>query len=239
MQLAKFLSVVILILGLTWKYGPNAVRAFPVKYVRTEGVFQYLSKDEIKLTLEPLVKNGFFEADVQAIHNAVAAMPWVDSVAVNRIWPNTIDIKVQERKAYVRWGEKSLITEQAVIFTPKDIKPFQSLMMLTGPEQQQLKALEIMKGVKAALEDQALEIDEFSINDRWAWKIKMATGQEILLGDNEQLKKLQRFLKSLSVLKQEQVQAMAVIDLRYPNGFAVSWKPGMEEIDWKAMATPK
>jgi cell division protein FtsQ len=31
---------------------------------------------------------------------------------------------------------------------------------------------------------------------------------------------------------------MAVVDLRYPNGYAVSWKPGITEIDWNAIANP-
>jgi cell division protein FtsQ len=73
---------------------------------------------------------------------------------------------------------------------------------------------------------------EFTINDRWSWKIKLTTGLEILLGRNEQLKKLQRFLKTLDVMGQEQVKRMAIVDLRYPNGYAVSWQPGTQEIDW-------
>jgi cell division protein FtsQ len=212
--------------------------SLPIKYVRTEGVFQHLGQNEIKAVLQPLVMVGFFDADMQAIHMAVSTLPWVDTVTVKRIWPDAIDIKIRERKAYARWGKNSLITEQGVIFTPNNIEQFQNLTGVTGPELQQVKVLEIMKGVKTALADQSLELAEFSVNDRWAWKIKLATGQEILLGRNEQLKKLQRYLKTLTVLKQEQVEQMAIIDLRYPNGYAVSWKPGTVEIDWKAIANP-
>jgi cell division protein FtsQ len=211
--------------------------SMPLKYVRTEGVFQYLSKNEVQAVLQPLVLTGFFDVDMQAIHAAVATLPWVDTVAVKRIWPDAIDIKVSEKKPYARWGKNSLITEQGVIFTPKNSDQFQSMTLLTGPESQQVRALEIMKGIKTALADQSMELAEFSVNDRWAWKIKLATGLEILLGRNEQLKKLQRFLKTLTVLKQEQVEQIAVVDLRYPNGYAVSWKPGVPEIDWHAIAT--
>ena len=105
--------------------------------------------------------------------------------------------------------------------------------ILYGPEGQQVKSLEIMKGVNTALADQAMQMAEFSINNRWAWKIKLTTGLEILLGRNDQLKKLQRFMKTLDVLGREQVNAMAVVDLRYPNGYAVSWKPNAQIIDWK------
>jgi len=212
--------------------------SLPIKYVRTEGVFQYLGKNEIQAVLQPWVMTGFFDADMQAIHSVVSTLPWVDTVTVKRIWPDAIDIKVREKKAYARWGQNSLITEQGVIFTPKNIEQFQNLTVVTGPEPQQVKVLEIMKGIKTALEDQSMELAEFSVNDRWAWKIKLANGLEILLGRNEQLKKLQRFLKALTVLEDEQVEQIALVDLRYPNGYAVSWKPGAAEIDWNAIANP-
>ncbi|MEI7994470.1 MAG: cell division protein FtsQ/DivIB [Methylococcaceae bacterium] len=212
--------------------------SLPIKYVRTEGVFQYLNKNEIKTVLEPLVVAGFFDADMQAIHTAVSTLPWVDTVTVKRIWPDAIDIKVRERKPYARWGKNSLITERGVIFTPNNIDQFQNLTVVTGPELQQVKVLEIMKGIKTALADKAMRLSEFTVNDRGAWKINLATGPEILLGRNEQLKKLQRFLKTLAVLKQEHIEQMAIVDLRYPNGYAVSWKPGAAEIDWNDIANP-
>jgi cell division protein FtsQ len=209
-----------------------------IKYVRTEGVFQYLSKNEIQTVLQPLVMASFFDLDMQTIHAVVATLPWVDTVTVKRIWPDAIDIKIYEKKPYARWGVNSLITEQGHIFTPKDIEKFTNMTLVNGPESQELKVLEIMKGIKTALLDQSMSLTEFNINDRGAWQIKLSTGLEIQLGRNEQLKKLQRFLETLAVLKQEQVEQMAVVDLRYPNGYAVSWKPGITEIDWNAIANP-
>ncbi|MGR9087702.1 MAG: cell division protein FtsQ/DivIB, partial [Gammaproteobacteria bacterium] len=199
----------------------------------------YLGKDEIKTVLLPLVRTGILSADMQAIHDAVAKLPWVETVAVKRVWPDAIDIRVHERKPYARWGRDRLINAQGVIFAPGNMEPFQSLTLLTGPETQQQKSLEIMKGVETALADQTLEMAEFDINDRGSWKIKLTTGLVILLGRDEQLKKLQRFLKTLAVLGQERVDAMAVVDLRYPNGYAVSWKPGSKKIDWETLANPQ
>jgi len=212
--------------------------SLPIKYVRTEGEFQYISKDEIKDILQPLVMTSFFDADMQAIHLAVAKLPWVEAVAVKRIWPDAIDIKVHEKKPFARWGNGALITESGVIFLPNTQIQIQNLITVTGPELQQVKVLEIMKGIKTALADHSMELAEFNVSDRWAWKIKLVTGMEILLGQDEQLKKLKRFLKTLTVLSQGQVDAMEVVDLRYPNGYAVSWRPGTIEIDWKAYANP-
>jgi len=212
--------------------------SLPIKYVRIEGVFQYLGKNEIKTVLQPLVTTSFFDVDMQAIYSAVSILPWVETVTVKRIWPDAIDIKVREKKPYARWGKSSLITDQGVIFTPGNMKQFQTLTVVIGPEHQEVKVLEIMKGIKTALADQSMELEEFSINDRWSWKIKLSNGLEILLGRNDQLKKLQRFLKTIAVLGQEQVKQIAKVDLRYPNGYAASWKPGTAEIDWKAIVNP-
>jgi cell division protein FtsQ len=234
----KGTSTLLLLIGLVWS-AVSGIKRIPIKYVRTEGVFQYLSKEEIRTALEPLVTTGFFDADMQAIHQAVSQLTWVDTVTVKRVWPDAIDIKIREKKPYVRWGQQSLVSTRGEIITPKNIDAFKYLPILQGPEQQQLKTLEIMKGVNTALADQSMKMAEFTINDRWSWKIKLTTGLEILLGRNEQLKKLQRFLKTLDVLGQEQVEKIAIVDLRYPNGYAVSWKPGTEETDWKKIANPQ
>ncbi|WP_036243193.1 cell division protein FtsQ/DivIB [Methylobacter luteus] len=239
----KILAAALLLTGLIWLYRQD-VKSYgsdtmPIKYVRIEGVFQYLGKDEIKTALQPLVMTSFFSADMQAIHEAVAQLPWVQAASVKRVWPDAIDIKVYERKPYVRWGQQSLLNERGELFTPKNIEQFQMLPLLMGPEQQHRKVLEIMKGIKTVLADQSMELAEFSVDDRWSWKIRLVTGMEILLGRNEPLKRLQRFLKTLTILGQEQVDAMAVVDLRYPNGYGVSWKPGTAEIDWKKIANPE
>ncbi len=243
MRTAKLVGVILLVGGLFWlieheievRLPPIKIASLPIKYVRTEGVFQYLSKDDIRMVLQPLVTTNFFEADMQAIQQAVSELPWVETVTVKRVWPEAIDIKVTEKKPFVRWHDNSLMTEQGVIFTPKNIANFNNLTRLSGPERQQVKVLEMMKGIKTTLADQSIELTEFNVNDRGAWTIKLSTGLQLLLGRNEQLKKLQRFLKTLILLKQEQVDAMATVDLRYPNGYAVSWQSETPEFDWQSI----
>ncbi len=229
MRLVKIIVIMALFTSLVY----SVKEVVPIKYVRIEGAFQYISKDEIKAVLEPLVDVGFFDADVQTIQDTLTQLVWVESVKVNRVWPDALAIKIKEKRPYVRWGDEALVNNRGEIISPKDIEPFTNLPILYGPEGQQVKSLEIMKGVNTALADQAMQMAEFSINNRWAWKIKLTTGLEILLGRNDQLKKLQRFMKTLDVLGREQVNAMAVVDLRYPNGYAVSWKPNAQIIDWK------
>jgi len=55
-------------------------------------------------------------------------------------------------------------------------------------------------------------------------------------GKNQPLKKLQRFLKTIYLIRTEQIADIAVVDLRYSNGYALTWKQGKEKIDWKKIA---
>ncbi|MDD5228726.1 MAG: FtsQ-type POTRA domain-containing protein [Methylococcales bacterium] len=232
MRLAKIIVIIALFTSLVY----SVKEVVPIKYVRIGGAFQYISKDEIKTLLEPLVDVGFFDANVQEIQNTLAQLVWVESATVNRVWPDTLAIKIKEKRPFVRWGDEALLNIRGEIIQPKEIEPFENLPILYGVEGQEVKSLEIMKGVNTALSDHEMSMAEFSINNRWAWKIKLTTGLEILLGRNEQLKKIQRFMKTLDVLGREQINAMAVVDLRYPNGYAVSWKPNAQPIDWKKLS---
>ncbi len=232
MRLAKIIVIMVLFTSLVY----SVKEVVPIKYVRIEGAFQYISKDEIKTLLEPLVNVGFFDANVQEIQQSLSQLVWVESATVNRVWPDALAIKIKEKRPFVRWGDEALLNNRGEIIQPKEIEPFENLPILYGVEGQEMKSLEIMKGVNTALSDHEMSMTEFSINNRWAWKIKLTTGLEILLGRNEQLKKLQRFMKTLDVLGHEQINAMAVVDLRYPNGYAVSWKSDAQPIDWKNLA---
>lgn len=211
----------------------RATDMLPIRYVRTTGLFHYLSREDIKSALKPLVATNFISADMQAIRRAVEALPWVASATVERVWPDAVDIDVVERRPYARWGDGALLTEQGVLFAPKNAASFTQLPKLTGPEGRHPKVLEIGKGIQTELEDQSLDLAEFDINSREAWTITLTSGTVIELGRSEQLKKLRRFLKTLPALGRERFGAVAGVDLRYPNGFAVAWKPDAACCDWE------
>lgn len=204
----------------------------PVRYVRVGGVFQHISKDDVKQTLQPVLDVDFITADLQEIRSAVVSLPWVADAKVKREWPDAIDIKVFEQHPFKRWGEKSLLNEQGDIFTLQDTGAYHDMALLICPRGQQRRFLEIMKGIEVALSDRSLELVEFRVTERLSWELILSNGLRIKLGKKQPLYNVQRFLKSTEILGVERMNAMAMIDMRYPNGFAVTWKPGVN-FDWE------
>ncbi len=234
------IGVLVSLLIAAFSYGWREIKAqgadlMPVRYVRVEGAFQYIARETIKEVLDEQVMHGFYNADLQRIQAAVEALPWADEVEVQRIWPDAIKVRISEQRPVARWGGDGLLNGQGELFVPHNIEEFKDLPTVTGPEGQQRRLLEVMKGLSVALRDKAMMLRAFSVNERRAWRVVLEDGMVIKLGRTTPLENIQRFLRTAEILGYERIAMMASVDLRYPNGYAVTWKPDAEEIDWKKL----
>lgn len=240
MSVLKFIVFSLLLLASGWfgwqHFNSQDAISKPIRYVKIEGAFQYTSKDRLKEVLTPEMKRGFYHADMDAIHHQIMSLPLVEKADVKRVWPDAVHIKITEQKPIVRWGDKALLNKQGDVLIPDNIEEFKNLPLITGPNGQEKKLLEIMKGVYIVLKDKSMQLAEFHVNERRAWRIKLASGLEMQLGGRAPLENMQRFLKTMDLIGKAQMEMMASVDTRYPNGYAVTWKPGTPEIDWKAVA---
>lgn len=208
----------------------------PIRYVKIEGAFQYTSRDRLKQALTPQLRAGYYQADMEAINQALKKLPLVDKVDVKRVWPDAIHIRITEHKPVVRWGDNALLNAQGEVLVPDSIEEFKNLPLITGPNGQEKKLLEIMRGIYIVLTDKSLQLAEFHVNERRAWKIKLASGLEMQLGRKAPLEDMQRFLKTMDLLGEERISWIASVDMRYPNGYAITWKPDAPVFNWKEIA---
>jgi len=230
------LLVVVGALAGSVKYWPEArvwaKGQLPIRYVRIEGRFEYLSKEDVRQALLPWVTTDFFSADIQAIHQATEALPWVREAEVQRIWPDAIDVRVDEQVPVARWGQHDLLNEQGERFRPTDIAALRFLPLLTGPQGYELRMLELFQRLRRGSLAFGLDLVEFHVSARRSWRVVLANGVELQLGRRRPLHHFQRFLQILPAFGVTRLQYAAKIDMRYPNGFAVAWRPDAE-IDWK------
>lgn len=73
--------------------------------------------------------------DVNAAREKLAQLPWVEEVEVRKVYPKTVEVKLQERKAYAIWQhgqELSLIEKSGSVIAPLRDNKFAALPLVVG-----------------------------------------------------------------------------------------------------------
>jgi cell division protein FtsQ len=201
---------------------------FPIAYVRVQGGLENLDADKVREALRPVAAGGYFSLDMAEIEGAVRAFPWIDSVRVARVWPDTLDIAVTEQKAVARWGEQALLNPKGVRFAPGGIEAFARLPVIYGPPGMEASLLEMLKGLDERLAPRKVAVASLDMSKRRAWIVKLDNGLELYFGRQDPLQVLDRFLELVPKLGEDGFARLKRVDLRYPNGFAVVWKSEAE-----------
>ncbi|QSA95922.1 cell division protein FtsQ/DivIB [Methylococcus sp. EFPC2] len=213
-----------------WRPRPEAPW-FPLRYVRVEGGLQYLDVEKLHAALASAARGGYFSLDLAEVEGAVRAFAWVDTVSVARVWPDTLVVSVSEHTPVARWGDKALLNERGERFNPPDVSGFAALPAIYGPEGMERVLLDELKSLNKRLENKGLSVAMLELSKRRAYSIKLNNELDILFGRQDPASALDRLLDLAPRLGENRLPQLQRVDLRYPNGFAVVWKPAQEAID--------
>lgn len=201
----------------------------PIQYVRVEGAIWNLDTEAFQQAVMPHAQRGYFSVDLKAIEAAAGAFAWIDRVETNRAWPDTIVLRIVEHTPVARWNEDSLLNEQGKSFTPPNAGDFTRLPSLAGPPGHEAEVLGMMRQLDAKLEPREMRVAALRLSKRLAWEAELEGGLEIVFGNQDPLAATVRLLALLPALTeqlgQDRIAAIRRLDLRYPNGFSVVWKP--------------
>lgn len=201
-----------------------AADRWPVTQLTVQAEFKHVSAPEIRAAVLPRLGHGFFALNLEAVQQAVAALPWVESVEARKRWPDTLILRVYERQPFARWNEKRLISRQGVLFDAPAADA--SLPDLRGPDAQMAEVIGFYADAIKAFAGTSLKITGVALTERGSWSLATANGAQIVLGDRAQAgKRLRRFLDVYPQVMAGHSDAFAYVDLRYTNGFAVRWPP--------------
>jgi len=205
---------------------PGRLRDFmPIRYVRVEGEIRNLDAAEFTRALLPWTQGGYFLADMQGMEEAAKSFPWVDRVQIARLWPDTLLLKVVEQKPVARTGDGSLINDRGRRFSPVNVGSYAKLPTLDGPPGQEKLLLKVLYRLNARLTHKGMRIDALKLTGRRAWSAHLTGGLEIEFGKQDPDLALERLLTLLPRLDEARAATLQKVDLRYPNGFAVIFKP--------------
>lgn len=218
-------SLIMLLLSLLFWGGqklfdPNFL---PLRAVRIEGNYSHVDKKLLQKTTLSFARKGFLGVSTSVLKERLEALPWVHSANIWRVWPDTLHIHLEEQQVIARWGQSDLLNTKGELFhvAPKAIP--KGLPILEGPNGQQKITLQYYRDMSRLLTPLGLQITVLSLTARHAWQLRLNNGMLVILGRDEPLVRLARFVKVYRQLFAIHDKTVEYVDLRYSHGLAVKW----------------
>jgi cell division protein FtsQ len=231
MNLLADLLIVLSTAALAWS-ALTALQRLPLFPLRELALAEKpvrLGADQIEHTARTAVVGNFFTVDLEGARTAFEKLPWVRKATVQRQWPGTLALKIEEHQPLARWrhlnGNLALVNGHGEIFVAELAEDAASLPLLSGPEGSAPEMLKRHDEFSASLAAIGRRPDSITLSPRMAWHLKLDDGTAVELGrEQEQTllhERLARFVTYYDTLKNRQGR-FQVADMRYPNGFALT-----------------
>lgn len=195
-----------------------------VEQVVIEGEIKFTSEQDVLVAVNSFISESLLLVDMVEIKHELERMPWIRSVTIRREWPDTLVLSVTEEKAIARWGDRQLLNQDGVIFSPDNFVGLEYLAVLNGPSGSARKVMEQYQLFNQLLYQRGLKIAELDLNERGAWQLMLGNGVEVQIGNSDVMTRMRRLVGFLDPFFMEQMVTVETIDLRYNSGIAVKNK---------------
>jgi cell division protein FtsQ len=202
---------------------------FPLKHLVVSYSPEQVSRAQLEHTARTALNGNFFTVDLDATREAFERLPWVRRADVRRRWPDTVELALEEHRAVAKWpalaGEQRLVNDHGEVFVASS---GEALPSFAGPEGSAARVLErytdFTQGF-AVIDRHPVAV---TLSPREAWQLRLNDGVLIELGRDQPkhplAERIERFTTHYSAARSRFKTALGVIDMRYPNGFAL--RPG-------------
>lgn len=201
---------------------------FPVTDVQVAGELRHVDRTHVRAVVNEFLGDGFFNFKAQRLAAAlVDQVPWVAAARINRLWPGGIRVDVMEHAPIARWNDDYLLSERGILFEPRNIGSdvVQLLPRLYGPQGLHQRVINDYRRYRHIMHETAAKITAVRLDERGAWRLEFDNRFELLLGQAEVERRLQRFTRAFTSLLQLRSADILSVDMRYQHGFSVRWRP--------------
>ena len=181
---------------------------------------------EVERALAGLLKGNFFSVNVDAVRQSLERLAWVRNAEVRRRWPSSLELRIEEHEPVAAWGESTgqLLNGHGEVFTAVMAQPV-PLPVLHGPVAVAPDVLGYYREAAEMLQLIGRVPKALTLSPRLAVQMKLDDGMVVELG-RQQAKvpvkqRLQSFVDNYSSVLSAAKQRPSVVDMRYPNGFAL------------------
>ena len=233
-SLAGFYSAVAFYGIIVGGHGPAVVQAvttgagFAVEDVLVSGNRQTSEIDILQL-LGLDGSTSLLGLDIAVARQALADMPWVESVEVRKVYPRAVEVVLRERQAYGIWQhgtELSLIEKSGSVIAPLRDNKFASLPLFVGRDAETAAAAVELEF--ARFPDIASRVKAFVRVAGRRWDIHLDNGVVVKLPEDDvggALAKLSRLDAEQQLLARD----IAAIDMRLADRTTIQLTPEAQE----------
>lgn len=202
---------------------------FPLREIVVLSPPAQVTESQLEYAARTAIRGNFFSVDLESVRSNFEKLPWVRRAEVRRRWPDALELRLEEHQAVAHWtvsesGDAQLVNRQGELFIAASNA---NLPVLTGPQGSSAYLLQQHGEFSEAVAPLGRQVVSVSLSPREAWQLTLDDGMLIVLGraqDKAPLEdRLARFVAAWPQAQQHIGEMkVAVADLRYPSGFALT-----------------
>lgn len=196
---------------------------FPIETVKVQGQFRFIRRQYVESIVTPYLNQGFWGINLAHIGKELRDSGWIKTARLERVWPDTLLVKITEHEPELRLSENTLVDKDGTIFTasPKSIP--MSIPMLHSEAGLTKELLQQFKKISNILARADLKVVLFD-EGRTTLTLNTSKGMQLVASQKGFVSELKRFVDVYPTIAKEKKSQIARIDLRYRHGMAVQWK---------------
>ena len=172
------------------------------------------------------VRGNFFAVDLDAVRATFEAVPWVRRASVRRVWPDGLEVAIEEHRPLAFWGDGRLVNTFGELFAANlgEAEEEGELPQFSGPEGSALQVARRYAELREAVAPLGAHPNSVALSPRYAWTMRLDDGTTLLLGRDQGMpveRRVARWVQAWPEVVASLKRRAGVIDLRYPNGFAI------------------
>ncbi|RYF60097.1 MAG: FtsQ-type POTRA domain-containing protein, partial [Comamonadaceae bacterium] len=204
---------------------------FAVSRIVVQGDLVHNNAVTLRANVAPHLAGNFFTVDLRAARAAFEQVPWVRRAEVQRVYPGSLLVQLQEHDAVAYWGPESgsaLVNAQGEVFEANvgDVEQ-EGLPRLLGPAGSSPEVLQMYAVLTPVFKPLGLDVDTLELTGRGGWRVTLDSDAVIELGGGtreEVVQRTQRFTRTLTQVAGQygrRVDALESADLRHAGGYAL------------------
>jgi cell division protein FtsQ len=203
---------------------------FPIREIEVTTALKQTTRDDIQNAARRHVDGNFFAVSPDALRIGLERLPWVRRASVRRVWPDRLQVELEEHVALARWGDDALVNTYGERFQGSADRAeaarapaTASLPLFIGPAGTERDIAVRYARFAAVLAPLGAPLERVVLTQRFAWQLRLAGGLDVMLGRDADRaeERLRRFVGVYDVTLRKIPRRHEYVDLRYSNGFAL------------------